>query len=130
MSFLYLSEGDQLNIDDSLGVIFSDCRPVAYLLASKTSLKTVLESKKQTNDGSTLLVDHIRSDVRIFGSSQDWGCVIDTPAIPLLDLDVLKNAEILLEKSYISPSTREKPIFSIIRGIGTGKTRLLEELRR
>lgn len=62
------------------------------------------------------------------------GCIIDEPekklSIPLIDFDPSINAEKLMTDSKVEPSPRDKPLFAIVRGMGGGKTRAFEEIRR
>ena len=62
------------------------------------------------------------------------GCIIDAPqdkmSIPLVDVDVEEQVDILIGLSKLAPSPTWKKVFSMVRGMGGGKTRELEEMRR
>jgi hypothetical protein len=48
----------------------------------------------------------------------------------LIDFDIAKNAQMLMDMAKLPPGTRNKPVAGDLRGIGGGKTRALEELQR
>jgi hypothetical protein len=50
--------------------------------------------------------------------------------IPLLELDPKGISQIILEDSELEPDARLKPLHATMRGMGGGKTRTLEEIRR
>ena len=62
------------------------------------------------------------------------GCIINDPdfnmKIPLVDFDVNLNVDRLIEGAKMTPDRRDKPLFAIVRGMGGGKTRAFEEIRR
>lgn len=62
------------------------------------------------------------------------GCIIDRPfttlSIPLINFDISENVNTLIQNSKIENSTRAKPVIGTVRGMGGGKTRAFEEMRR
>ena len=62
------------------------------------------------------------------------GCIMDNPlktmSIQLIDLDVKSRVDMLIEFSKKGSCTRAKLICGTVRGMGGGKTRALEEMRR
>ena len=62
------------------------------------------------------------------------GCIIDSPqntmSIPLIDLDVKELVDIVIKTSKIKSDSRQKPVCATVRGMGGGKTRAFEEMRR
>ena len=62
------------------------------------------------------------------------GCIIDNPqdtmSIPLIGLDVKKLVDIVIKTSKMKSGPRKKPICATVRGMGGGKTRAFEEMRR
>lgn len=62
------------------------------------------------------------------------GCIINnrlkTMSIPLIDFDVKKQVDILIETSNLESDSRSKAVCAIVRGMGGGKTRAFEEMRR
>ena len=62
------------------------------------------------------------------------GCIINEPlrtlSIPLVDLDVNNLVDIVIEISTEKSGTRQKPVCGTVRGLGGGKTRAFEEMRR
>ena len=62
------------------------------------------------------------------------GCIIDNPlkkmSIPLIDLDVKKLVDVVIETSKRGSGQRKKPLCATVRGMGGGKTRAFEEMRR
>jgi len=71
-------------------------------------------------------------DKSYFNNNQS--CLIDRPEITLdhrlIDYNVTGAADRVLQSAKIPPGTRTKPVLGVVRGMGTGKTRCLEELRR
>ena len=51
-------------------------------------------------------------------------------AIKLLEFDTPKELKKILDTAPTKPDSRAKPLHAIMRGMGGGKTRALEELRR
>ena len=51
-------------------------------------------------------------------------------AHPLIDFDAEKTADVVLEVASMPADARSKPVIAIARGMGGGKTRVLETLRR
>ena len=62
------------------------------------------------------------------------GCIIDNPqdtmSIPLIDLDVKKLVDVVIKTSKMKSGPRKKPVCATVRGMGGGKTRAFEEMRR
>eukprot|EP01041_Mallomonas_annulata_P012561 gene12561-26452_t len=62
------------------------------------------------------------------------GCIMDdarkTMSIPLIDFDPGYYAKKILESSRVIPDDRKKPFYATVKGMGGGKTRGLEEIRR
>jgi hypothetical protein len=67
-------------------------------------------------------------------NSASFGCLIDDPeetmAIPLIGLDMEHNVALIRRAALIKPSSRKKPLVAVMRCMGGGKTRTLEEVRR
>ena len=82
---------------------------------------------------SPLCVDP-RKHAGMLNTKEDTGCVIDDPwytmAHPLLDFDVDKACDVVLAAAASLRSGRFKPVVAIARGMGGGKTRSMEEIRR
>ena len=61
-------------------------------------------------------------------------CLIDSPDVtmthPIIDFDVNKTCDFILESAKEPPSYRLKPLLAVVRGMGSGKTRCFEEIRR
>ena len=70
----------------------------------------------------------------ILNTKQDAGCIIDDPiramGHPMIDFDIEKASQQVLETSKERPDPRLKPVVAIARGKGGGKTRAMEEVRR
>jgi len=70
----------------------------------------------------------------MLNTDADLGCIINNPqwtmAHPILDFDVDKAAERVLEEAALSPDSKSKAVIAVARGIGGGKTRSMEEIRR
>ena len=49
---------------------------------------------------------------------------------PIIDFDVKGNCDMILETAKDPPDNRWKKIIAVVRGMGSGKTRCLEEIRR
>ena len=62
------------------------------------------------------------------------GCIIDSPqdtmSIPLIGLDVKELVDVVIETSKKKSGPRKKPVCATVRGMGGGKTRAFEEMRR
>ena len=62
------------------------------------------------------------------------GCIMDNPldkmSIQLIDLDVTSRVNIAIEASKEDSGHRAKKILGTVRGMGGGKTRAFEEMRR
>ena len=61
-------------------------------------------------------------------------CLINNPSItmshPVLDFNVVATCDWILEKARTLPDDRNKSVLGVVRGMGSGKTRCLEEIRR
>ena len=61
-------------------------------------------------------------------------CLIDRPVYtmkhPILDFAVGATCDIILEAAKEPPASRTKQLLGVVRGMGSGKTRCLEEIRR
>ena len=61
-------------------------------------------------------------------------CLIDSPSItmshPVIDFDTNRSCNIILKSAKEPPSSRWKPVLAVVRGMGSGKTRCFEEIRR
>ena len=61
-------------------------------------------------------------------------CLIDRPEItmshPVIDFNVERTCDDILVSAKVPPSYRIKPVLAVVRGMGSGKTRCFEELRR
>ena len=61
-------------------------------------------------------------------------CLIDRPSVtmrhPIIDFDVHETCDMILKSAKLPPAARTKPLLGVVRGMGSGKTRCLEELRR
>jgi len=70
----------------------------------------------------------------ILNTWQDAGCIIDDPsrtmAHPMLGFDVEEASQKILDASKERPNPRFKSVVAIARGMGGGKTRSMEEMRR
>jgi hypothetical protein len=105
--------------------MFRDRKPVRYLLDSGTGSETMRDTGTSRSD----------SDEVVLGSADDFGCVMNNPkenmAIPLLGYSAEDMCEIIMSDAVaVAPDPRDKPISSIIRGKGSGKTRCIESCRR
>ena len=73
-------------------------------------------------------------DIDYLNKVKDTGCIIDSPqrtmAHPLIDFDAQATADAVLKIAAMPAATRAKPVITIARGMGGGKTRALETLRR
>ena len=75
------------------------------------------------------------SDADVLGTNKDFGCVIDNAdyrmRIPLISFNIDENISCILNicaASSLVPD-RAKPVIAITRGMGSGKTRAIEECR-
>ena len=61
-------------------------------------------------------------------------CLIDRPAITMkhsiIDFNVSATCDMILDAAKVPPGYRTKPLLGVVRGMGSGKTRCLEEIRR
>ena len=61
-------------------------------------------------------------------------CLIDRPAITMkhtiIDFNASAICDMILEAAKEPPANRTKPLLGVVRGMGSGKTRCLEEIRR
>jgi len=77
-------------------------------------------------------VDLNMFDEKYFGSRES--CLIDRPEITmrhgLIDFDAKSAADMVLQTTKIPPGARTKPVLAVVRGMGSGKIRCLEEIRR
>lgn len=73
-------------------------------------------------------------DKEYLNTVNDTGCIINSPqrtmAHPLIDLDPQAILDSVLEIAAMPADSRAKPVIAIARGMGGGKTRALETLRR
>ena len=73
-------------------------------------------------------------DKEYLNTVNDTGCIIDSPQRtmmhPLIDLDAQATADAVLKIAAMPAAVRAKPVIAIARGMGGGKTRALETLRR
>ena len=72
---------------------------------------------------------------QIYEESKSLNCIINTDdsimGLPLIDFDAQKYSDDIVQGALVSPlSDRIKPLFGVMRGMGGGKTRALEEIRR
>ena len=76
---------------------------------------------------------YIRPNSEMFKSLKVPGCLMDDPeyqmSIPLIDFDINKNIKTIIQTSKEGNGSR-KPVCGIVRGMGGGKTRAFEEMRR
>ena len=67
-------------------------------------------------------------------TGKDTGCIINSPqrtmAHPMIDFDPKATADAVLKVAAMPADSRGKPVITIARGMGGGKTRVLETLRR
>jgi hypothetical protein len=67
-------------------------------------------------------------------TDKDTGCIMDDPARtmahPIIDFDVEKASELVIQSAQSDIVGRGKPVFAIARGSGGGKSRIEEEIRR
>ena len=70
----------------------------------------------------------------IFNTDEDLGCIINSPletmTNPYLGSNITDTVLLLKEYAMMDPDPRRKPLLVCVRGMGSGKTRLFEELRR
>jgi hypothetical protein len=87
----------------------------------------------QEKSVSPLYVDPKSVD-EILNTEQDTGCIIDDPlramTHPMIDFDIEKASQQVLETSKERPNSKLKTVVAIARGMGGGKTRSMEEVRR
>ena len=61
-------------------------------------------------------------------------CIINSPSVtmghPIIDFDVKGNCDMILDAAESRPDCRSKSLVAVVRGMGSGKTRCLEEIRR
>lgn len=81
------------------------------------------------------VLTHPEEERELIDDSYDVpGCVMDSPnetmAIKLIDFDVQKNVNVLIDNSRVEAGYRQKRVCGIVHGSGGGKTRALEEMRR
>ena len=73
-------------------------------------------------------------DNEYLNNDKDTGCIIDEPwrtmAHPMIDFDAQATADAVLKVAAMPADSRAKPVITIARGMGGGKTRALETLRR
>ena len=69
-----------------------------------------------------------------FAQNDGKRCLINNPIVtmghPIIDFDVSGTCDMILESAKDTPDERAKPALGVVRGIGSGKTRCLEEIRR
>jgi hypothetical protein len=74
------------------------------------------------------------NDLEFLDTVKDTGCIINSPwrtmAHPLIDFDAQAIADVVLKIAALPEDSRSKPVIAIVRGMGGGKTRALETLRR
>ena len=67
-------------------------------------------------------------------TGKDTGCIINSPqrtmAHPMIDFDPKATADAVLKVAAMPADSRGKPVITIARGMGGGKTRALESVRR
>ena len=77
--------------------------------------------------------NHNRKDYIESLKAQKNLAIIDDPsarlANPLISLDPVKWADVVMQQAQLAPGTRAKPLLATVRGMGGGKTRALEEIR-
>ena len=70
----------------------------------------------------------------LLDTPEDFGCIINSPCLtmahPLIGFEAEKTADAVLEVATMPADARAKPVIAIARGMGGGKTRVLETLRR
>ena len=73
-------------------------------------------------------------DLEFLDTVKDTGCIIDSPwitmASPLIGFDAQATTDAVLEVAALPEDSRGKPVIAIVRGMGGGKTRALESVRR
>ena len=73
-------------------------------------------------------------DLEFLDTVKDTGCIIDSPwitmASPLIGFDAQATTDAVLEVAALPACPRGKPVIAIVRGMGGGKTRALESVRR
>jgi len=82
---------------------------------------------------SPLYIDPTQIDA-ILNTAADMGCIIDEPtrtmARPMIDFVVEEATQEVISTSNDPPNPRSKRVVTIARGMGGGKTRAMEEIRR
>jgi hypothetical protein len=80
------------------------------------------------------ILDYTSTSIESRYNESDVTCIINMPDITLnhqlIDVNLEEVIGVLNKVSRIRPSPREKPVIGLIKGVGSGKTRLLEEIRR
>ena len=73
-------------------------------------------------------------DLEYLDTEKDTGCIIDSPWItmanPMIGFDVQAAADQVLAVAAMPAGVRGKPAIVVARGMGGGKTRVLESVRR
>jgi hypothetical protein len=73
-------------------------------------------------------------DLEFLDTVKDTGCIIDEPWLrmvnQLIGLDAQAIADAVFKVAALPAAVRGKPVITIARGMGGGKTRALETLRR
>ena len=69
-----------------------------------------------------------------FAQNDPGLCLINNPTVtmnhPIIDFDVNGMCDDIIEAAKEEPCHRAKPLISIVKGVGSGKSRCLEEVRR
>jgi hypothetical protein len=80
------------------------------------------------------VIDYNSRNMKIRYNLNDLTNLIDNPESTmvhkLIDINLDDVINILDSTSVMTPDSRKKPVIGLIKGVGSGKTRLLEELRR
>ena len=75
---------------------------------------------------------YIRPDQKLFEGG-NFLCIMDDPnykmSLPLIDFDMNRNIKTIIDSSKEAPGGR-KSMCGTVRGMGGGKTRAFEEMRR
>ena len=69
-----------------------------------------------------------------YNHEDDPGCIINDPSVTLkhslIGLDLKQCLKLIYDSAELQPSPRTKPVLTIVRGQGGGKTRALLEMRK
>eukprot|EP01041_Mallomonas_annulata_P012646 gene12646-26630_t len=110
------------------------------LFANLVTLSDLLDRMQDYFDSTfkdNIPLDMFHNPDTLRDSAGDYyipGCIMDdarnTMLIPLIDFDPTYYTKQILESSRVIPDNQKKPFYATVKGMGGGKTRGLEKIRR